>query len=147
MRIIHALEEIPSQSCDGIFLAGPTPRDESTPSWRPEALKILEELDYQGVVYVPESRNWQPHDDYTGQIEWEWAALDKATNIAFWVPRSLPTMPAFTTNVEFGLHAKSGKAVLGYPPQAEKMRYLDALAKRFDIPVFDALPKMLASLT
>ena len=48
-------------------------------------------------------------------------------------------MPAFTTNVEFGLLASSGKRVLGAPTDAKKMTYLHALAKRYNVPVFDTL--------
>ena len=33
---------------------------------------------------------------------WERIALTDATVILFWVPRKLPDMAAFTTNVEFG---------------------------------------------
>lgn len=145
MKIVYAREEIAPQA-GGLFLAGPTPRSADVKSWRPEALSLLEAMGYTGTVYVPEAANWQPHDDYSGQIEWEWAALDAADKIIFWVPRNLQTMPALTTNVEFGLYVKSGKAILGYPPEAEKMRYLDALAKRFSVPVFSSLEQMLKSL-
>jgi hypothetical protein len=39
---------------------------------------------------------------------WEREGLIKASVIFFWIPRGLPDMPAFTTNVEFGywLHSK-----------------------------------------
>lgn len=145
MKVVYARDVIPPQA-GGIFLAGPTPRDAAIQSWRPQALALLEQLGYTGTVYVPEAADWQPHADYTGQIEWEWAALDAADKIVFWVPRNLQSMPALTTNVEFGLYVKSGKAVLGYPPEAEKMRYLDALAKRFSVPVFSSLEQMLKSI-
>ena len=39
---------------------------------------------------------------------WDREGLIKASVIFFWIPRGLPDMPAFTTNVEFGywLHSK-----------------------------------------
>jgi hypothetical protein len=37
-----------------IFLAGPTPRTPGIISWRKEACEILEELGFNGIVYVPE---------------------------------------------------------------------------------------------
>ena len=37
-----------------IFLAGPTPREKDIISWRNEAIKILENLGFDGIVYVPE---------------------------------------------------------------------------------------------
>jgi len=122
-----------------IFLAGPTPRDPATPSWRPEALRLLQALGFDGQVFVPEAADWAPHNHYDDQIQWEWEALNSATVVAFWVPRDLATMPALTTNVEFGLLVQSGKLVLGYPSAAPKMKYLARLAKRHGAPVFHDL--------
>lgn len=60
---------------------------------------------------------------------WERVALINATVILFWVPRKLPDMPAFTTNVEFGYWLHSGKVVYGRPNNADKIKYLDWLYK------------------
>ncbi len=136
---VHALEALPRS----IFLAGPTPRDPSTPSWRPEALRLLGELGFDGAVYVPESRDWLPHNEYEGQIHWEWEALNLATAVAFWVPRDLVSMPGFTTNVEFGLLIQSGKLVLGFPQGAPKMKYLARLAERHGASVHHSLAETL----
>lgn len=136
MTPVFALQPLPKS----IFLAGPTPRDASAQSWRPEALAILETLGFDGQVFIPENATWLPHDTHEdGQVPWEWEALSLATVIVFWVPRVLDHMPALTTNVEFGLFANSGKVVLGYPQTAAKMKYLDRLAQRFHVPVFDSL--------
>lgn len=110
-----------------IFLAGPTPRSESVVSWRTEACKKLEELGFDGVVYVPEYSTWKPKADYTEQAMWERIALTEATVILFWIPRSLPDMPAFTTNVEFGYWLHTNKVIYGRPDNAEKIKYLDWL--------------------
>ena len=112
-----------------IFLAGPTPRDKNTTSWRNEAIKILEKLGFDGIVYVPEYSTWKPKADYVDQAMWERVGLSNATIIAFWIPRHLPDMPAFTTNVEFGYWLHSGKVVYGRPNDAEKIKYLDWLYK------------------
>ena len=72
-----------------IFLAGPTPRGENAKSWRTEACKILEELGFDGIVYVPEYSTWKPKGDYVDQAQWERDALSNASVIAFWVPRTL----------------------------------------------------------
>lgn len=135
MTPVYALQPLPKS----IFLAGPTPRDEAVPTWRPYALQRLQELGFDGVVYVPEAADWKPHKSYDDQVHWEWEALNLATAVVFWVPRDLTTMPAFTTNVEFGLLAHSSKAVLGHPPGAVKMSYLSKLAQRFAMPVHDSL--------
>lgn len=140
MKIIYAHERVEPS----IFLAGPTPRDQETPSWRPEALRILQHYNFEGTVYVPEDRREGAKFDYDDQVHWEWTALESSTVIVFWVPRELDTMPAFTTNVEFGLYVRNGRVLLGYPEGAPKMTYLDALAQRFKVPVFHDLDELIA---
>ncbi len=112
-----------------IFLAGPTPRGEGIISWRVEAVKKLEELGFEGVVYVPEYSTWKPKGDYVDQAMWEREGLSNATVIMFWIPRELPDMPAFTTNVEFGYWLPTGKVIYGHPEDAVKVKYLDWLYK------------------
>lgn len=112
-----------------IFLAGPTPRGEKIESWRTDACKYLEESGFDGIVYVPEYSTWKPKVDYYDQAEWEREALSNASVIVFWIPRSLPDMPAFTTNVEFGYWIHSGKILYGRPDEAKKIKYLDWLYK------------------
>jgi hypothetical protein len=113
-----------------IFLAGPTPRDEAVHSWRPYAIKLLREMGFDGVVYVPEYETGEVLHNYDNQIEWEWKALDNAGAILFWVPRNLETMPAYTTNVEFGYWVRDDRAFYGRPSSAVLVRYLDSLYKR-----------------
>ncbi len=111
-----------------IFLAGPTPRRGDVPSWRPDALNVLEGFGFQGTVYVPEhDTKLMPNYDYLEQVEWEYTCLEQAGVICFWVPRKSPDMPAFTTNVEFGRYVGSGRAYYGRPEWAEKNGYLDWL--------------------
>ncbi|HIT22695.1 MAG TPA: nucleoside 2-deoxyribosyltransferase domain-containing protein [Candidatus Scybalousia intestinigallinarum] len=110
-----------------IFLAGPTPRGENAISWRTEACQTLKNLDFDGIIYVPEYSTWKPKEDYVDQAMWEREALTSATVILFWVPRKLPDMPAFTTNVEFGYWLHSGKVIYGRPDDASKIKYLDWL--------------------
>ena len=110
-----------------IFLAGPTPRNDKVISWRKDALKKLEELGFDGVVYVPEHSTWITKCDYNNQVSWEKEALTNSTTIIFWIPRKLPDMPALTTNVEFGYWLHSNKVVYGRPEDSEKNRYLDWL--------------------
>ena len=74
-----------------IFLAGPTPRSEDVPSWRPEALEILKAKGFTGNVFIPEDMGAERYADYDGQINWEWNGLDAATVQVYWVPRDLAT--------------------------------------------------------
>lgn len=110
-----------------IFLAGPTPRGEQEHSWRKDACHQLEEPGFDGVVYVPEYSSWKPKEDYVDQAMWERKALAEATIILFWIPRKLPELPAFTTNVEFGYWLPSRKVIYGRPDNATKIKYLDWL--------------------
>lgn len=112
-----------------IFLAGPTPRNNSAISWRTNACKTLKLLGFDGVVYVPEYSTWKPKEDYVDQAMWEREVLINATVILFWMPRVLPDMAGFTSNVEFGYWLHSGKVIYGRPNDASKIKYLDWLYK------------------
>ncbi len=147
MKVIYAGD--PGLEPKSVFLAGPTPRDALTPSWRPEALRLLNDLGFDGAVYVPEPQGgvmgkWPSYDD---QCEWEQVHLDHATCILFWVPRDLVTMPAFTTNIEFGLYARSGRVVLGLPEGAPGNRYMAFCANKWAIPVYRTLRDTLIGAT
>ena len=129
-----------------IFLAGPTPRDINVQTWRTEAIRILEELGFDGVVYVPE-RNFDDRTfDYDDQYWWEREALHNAKAILIWIPRDLKTMPAFTTNVEYGKWSAINidKVVYGRPDGSQKNKYIDQdynveSGKRFYDNLTDAL--------
>ncbi|MBI2064573.1 MAG: nucleoside 2-deoxyribosyltransferase domain-containing protein [Candidatus Yanofskybacteria bacterium] len=125
MQIVYTHEEPPQSFSKSIFLAGPTPRAKEVKSWRPEALELLKTKGYDGVVFVPEDRdsNFDEFDtgyDYEKTPNWEHRMMDMADIVLFWVPRNLDTMPAFTTNVEFGLQAHLGKIVLGAPRRRKR---------------------------
>lgn len=124
---INYSDEVVVKGEKSIFLAGPTPRGENVVSWRKAACEILEELGFDGVVYVPEYSSWKPKESYVDQAMWEREALSDASSIVFWIPRHLPDMPAFTTNVEFGYWLHTGKVLYGRPDAAEKIKYLDWL--------------------
>ncbi len=131
MKVIYAQQPIPDLGGKQmIFLVGPTPRSSSVPSWRPGALSLLEDKGFDGNVFVPEPEGGDWVGDYIDQIGWEDQALTYCGRrgcIAAWVPRDLETMPAFTTNVEFGLYLLSGRLLYGRPPGAPKTSYLDRM--------------------
>jgi 8-oxo-dGTP pyrophosphatase MutT (NUDIX family) len=144
MITTYARQPFPSKVAKSIFLAGPTPRapqpgQKPTPSWRTEALKLLEELGYDGHVFVPEPQDGKWADNYDEQLEWEEEALNRADCIVFWIPRDLKTLPGFTTNDEWGVWKHSGKVVLGTPPKAPKTRYQRIYAKKLQVPLNDRL--------
>jgi len=138
VKVVHVPQEIPLTSGPSIFLAGPTPRSNDVQGWRQGALEILSTAGYAGHVFVPQDENWGWCGDYKRQVEWEWEALGRSTRVLFWVPRNLTTMPAFTTNVEFGFMAAAcpDRVVLGFPEGAAKVRYLASIAN--GLPTFAA---------
>lgn len=121
MNVVYALEEPPESFTSAIFLAGPSPRHPDHPNWRIEAIKLLEEMSYDGVVFIPLTRDNAWEHSYSNQLDWETKCLNMADVIVFWVPRDLETLPAFTTNIEYGTWMHSGKIVVGFPPTAPKM--------------------------
>lgn len=128
MKVLYSDDErFTDSSVKSLFTAGPTPRDKDTLSWRPEAISILEKLNFDGTVLVPERRDWAVKFSYDDQVEWEKSALSNCTAMIFWVPRKFPSMKALTTNVEFGYWIVKKPTQLFYarPDDAEQIRYLD----------------------
>jgi len=143
MKIVYARESFPDEISRSIFLAGPTPRSSDVASWRPEAISLLEEMGYDGAVFVPEDSSSAPTFDYMHQVDWEEQGLHLADAIVFWIPRELETLPGFTTNIEWGFWCDSGKVLLGAPESAPKMAYLRHYAEKFGVPVTESLRKTL----
>ncbi|MEU8435473.1 nucleoside 2-deoxyribosyltransferase domain-containing protein [Streptomyces sp. NPDC029216] len=144
INLVMAREPIPAGP--SVFLAGPTPdKSAPVPSWRPAAAEALA-AQWTGAqpltVLSPESRHGQRADRYETQVDWETEARSAASAILFWIPRDLKTMPAMTTNVEFGLDVSTGRAVLGCPPDCpnpERNRYLIYVARRHGVLVCTTL--------
>jgi hypothetical protein len=139
VQVVYAQRELPTRCLASIFLAGPTPRDAHTPSWRPEALALLRARGFAGAVFVPEPDDGRFRDDYDAQVAWETAALARADCVLFWVPRNLDAMPALTTNDEWGHLKDSGRVVFGAPPAAAKVRYQRWWAERLGVAASDSL--------
>ena len=139
MQVIYAPQDAPRVISKSIFLAGPSPRGQKHLNWRPEAIKILERLGFDGTVFLPIVEGGEWKHDYVDQIDWETANLNLADEIVFWVPRDLATLPGFSTNVEWGMWLDSGKATLGFPKGAPKMRYLEHHARAQQVPIYDNL--------
>lgn len=125
--IINYSDEKVLKGKKSIFLAGPTSRTADIVSWRKEACKKLKDFGFDGIVYVPEFSTGEIRGNYDDQAMWEREALTISTVILFWIPRSLPDMPAFTTNVEFGYWLHTKKVIYGRPENAVKTKYLDWL--------------------
>ena len=145
MRLIYALETDTEAPARSLFLAGPSPRGNGEYDWRKEACQHLAHIGFDGTVFIPLPRDgaYQTDYDHAAQIDWELEHLEKSGTIVFWIPRDLKTLPGFTTNVEFGRFSRSGRALLGYPVSAPRMRYLHHIADLDGVPVFHSLEQIL----
>lgn len=131
MQVVYTGQDAPESFTRSIFLAGPSPHEQGLVSWRTEALKVLEQLGYDGVVFNPEFESAREAAyGYDNQVEWEWASIHKSDVVVFWVPREMDKFPAFTTNVEFGFYVPQADTVYGRPDGAPKTRYLDWLYQK-----------------
>ncbi|TCO64448.1 nucleoside 2-deoxyribosyltransferase domain-containing protein [Actinocrispum wychmicini] len=147
IEVVYAGQEPPDEWDASIFLAGPTPRSATVPSWRPGALAELCRQSNVGVlvVFVPEAAGGTAYPDYDDQVAWEERWLDAADTILFWVPRDMATLPGLTTNVEFGRYESSGRVVLGAPEDAQHVRYLQHHARKHGAPVLPTLSDTVAA--
>ena len=131
--IINFSDDPIVKSSKSIFLAGPTLRNSNfEKSWRKMACDILNKLGFDGVVYVPEFGKSDNPMNFLNQASWEREGLQEASVIIFYIPRKLPELPGFTTNVEFGmwLSKKPNQTLLCCPEGSEKNRYLIWLYKQ-----------------
>ena len=88
---------------ESIFLAGPIPRKNEVKNWKEDAIKYLEILKYDGIVYIPEKQNKKVVEGDLDETNWEINAMTNAKKIVFWIPRRFPDMLGLTTNIEFGM--------------------------------------------
>jgi len=152
MQVIYTGEELPKTITKSLMLCGPSKRpdqENNFDSWRKDALQILTDKGYDGVVFCPEPRGFEfldGHFNYDDQIEWEELCLNVADVILFYVPRDLSLddkgkikLAALTTNIEAGHWLDSGKTVYGAPKDADNNRYLEYYAKKFRVPIATSL--------
>lgn len=149
MKIIYSQQPIPHRLSKSIFLAGITIRSkEEGISWRYEAISFLQNIGYDGVVFIPEFENeilnTTQDFDYSEQIEWEDKCMAISDRIIFWIARDLDNKTfGLTSNVEYGKYMNSGKVFLGFPKNADKMRYLEHHAKNLNIPIYNDIKRLL----
>jgi len=142
MDLVYYDDEMPDTLTKSIFLAGPSlrPGQDDLESWRKDAIQILEDKGFDGTVFIPEFRNRKPKGQFVwaDAVAWEDKYLNLSDCILFWVPRS-KDLPGFTTNIEWGRWESSGKVVLGFPENAEKMSYMKHYADKYNVEVGESL--------
>jgi 8-oxo-dGTP pyrophosphatase MutT (NUDIX family) len=149
MKIIYYNKEMPEKMTKSLFLMGPSlRRGQEGTSWRKDAIQILSDVGFDGVIFYPENENDERtgvDNNYEKTIEWEDKYLNICDLIVCWCPRNVETLPGFTTNIEWGRWESSGKIVLGAPEEAEKVSYLKHYAEKYNVPISDTLTDTLRS--
>ncbi|MEC4570242.1 nucleoside 2-deoxyribosyltransferase domain-containing protein [Streptomyces virginiae] len=138
VEVVHVGQEAPDSWAAAVYLCGPTPTDPAEPSWRPGAVDALRSAWCGGgrlVVFVPEPVPGGGYPAYGEQIAWEEDAMRRSDVILFWIPRDMATLPGLVSNIKWGSWCDSGRAVLGAPPEAERMAYLLHFADALGVPV------------
>jgi hypothetical protein len=130
-----------------IFLAGPVERvadgaEPTLPRWRDTAHELLHHYRELLVVFNPEWRVRPPGWTYEKQVAWEITAMARADAILCWIPRHLPQLPGFTTNVEVGEWLRSNKLFVGAPPNTPHTRYIETRLTWLKRPWFTDLPAL-----
>ena len=120
-----------------IFLAGPCPRKPEQEDWRDEAIEIFSRLGFDGDLIIPTNRHFD--HNLPRQTAWEYRGLCYASCILFWIPRSFPDFPAFTTNYEFGEWFKREGVVVGYPDGSIKNDYIGVKLQQWQKERFSTL--------
>ncbi|MBW5480586.1 hypothetical protein GPJ59_01370 [Streptomyces bambusae] len=138
VEVVHVGQEPPESWAAAVYLCGPTPTDPAEPSWRPDAVAALRSA-WSGagrlVVFLPEPVSGGGYPAYADQIAWEEDAMRRSDVILFWIPRDMARLPGLVSNIKWGSWCDSGRAVLGAPPEAERMAYLLHFADALGVPV------------
>ena len=119
-----------------VFLAGSIEMGVAEHWQRKLALALA---DRAGVVLDPRRNDWdtswkQSIDDpqFRTQVEWELDGLERADVIAMWFD---PATRSPITLLELGLHARSGKLVVGCPEGFWRRGNLEVVCARHAIPL------------
>jgi 8-oxo-dGTP pyrophosphatase MutT (NUDIX family) len=150
MKIIFSDEQLPDTITKTLFLAGPSIRDYKETDWRKNAISILEELKYDGIVFIPipspvfYGKTPLSKSSYDNQIKWEQNARRMSDVILFWILRDLDKKAyGLTTNFELGEDLNTGKVTYGRPDNADKCRYTDTCVTEKGLPIFQCLNELI----
>jgi hypothetical protein len=103
--------------------------------WQTTLTGRLADLDV--MVLNPRRVEWDPswtqsidESKFLEQVEWELDGLDRADLIAMWLePKTLSPI----TLLEFGLHARGGRLVVGCPPGFWRRGNVEVVCARYGI--------------
>ena len=129
-----------------VFLAGSIEMGRAT-DWQAALTGCLPD---HVVVLNPRRDEWdaswrQSIDEprFREQVEWELDGLDRADVIAMWFD---PETRSPITLLELGLHARSGKLIVGCPEGFWRRGNIEVVCSRFGVPLFPAWDAFVAQV-
>ncbi|KAI3401374.1 hypothetical protein diail_11458 [Diaporthe ilicicola] len=139
-------EQQPLYPTRSVFLAGPT----EVP-WRAGFIAALKErlISTSTTIFDPFQprwdKTWKEDVDldprFKAQVEWELASQDRATVVALFFHAD---SKAPVSLLELGLCARSGKAVVGCDPGYWKRGNVQAVCRRYGVPLADSMGGLVA---
>lgn len=135
------------ETTPSVFLAGSIEMG-AAEDWQAAITARFADLDV--VVLNPRRDDWdsswrQSIDDprFRGQVEWELDGLDRADVIAMWFA---PETRAPITLLELGLHARTGKLIVGCPEGFWRRGNVEIVCARFAIPLIPSFEDFVAAV-
>ena len=128
---------------NGVFLAGPCPREDYEDDWRNEAIKYFEEFGFTGDIINPTNPKYD--NNLKKQTDWERKMMSYASVILFWIPRS-EKHPAYTTNIEFGEWYKRENIFVGFPDDSIRNEYIELKLNEQNLPRYNNLKELVKAV-
>ena len=136
------------ESTPSVFLAGSIDND-SAVDWQSAAIETLNSFNGPLTILNPRRDEWDAtweqrmsHPAFREQVEWELDALSRTTVIAMYFA---PNTKAPITLLELGLHAATGKLLVGCPDDYWRKGNVEIVCARHTIPLFNDLDDLLAA--
>lgn len=140
-----------------IFLAGPTVRGVGRTPWRAEALELLKQSLFPGLVVLPEFRD-RPFETAASQVFGSGVSpvpdmSVRSYNVLHWETRgigpadSVESLPGFTTRAEVSRETARAphRIVLGMPPGALSSGHIRYHAQRAGLTIHRTLEETVAA--
>lgn len=142
MQLVFVGEPYPQNVEKMLFLADSTfQQDKLNSSWRIDAIQLLEQLGYDGIIYLSEEREGSPGStflDDEAKVRWTRGALMRSDVIVFGLPEDLKGPPDIVMGVELGWLMESGRIILAMPSEREA-RNLHLYIQQFAVPYYTQL--------
>jgi hypothetical protein len=128
-----------------LFLAGSIEMGQAEP-WQSHCEREFADLPV--TILNPRRDEWDAsweqsigNPPFRGQVEWELAALERATWIAMYFA---PGTQSPITLLEMGLFARSGKLLIACPPGFWRRGNVEVVCARYGIPLVSTLMELVA---